>query len=141
MCDERVVLCNKSLMQHICDEARARADPLGTRWALFARNSPHAVGTGSLLRLAYRSTRDAKHPTTFFGVLLAVRRSVCDPSIVVRGIVDGLGVEQVFCIFSPLIERIDVLKPAATRSCKKLYALREKPAHIFRLQKQAMPNL
>lgn len=137
VCSEKVEFKNMGVLQYLQTEARREVDPKGERWALFRRDSPHRIGTGSLVRLVYRASRSAPSATSFTGVLLAIRRSTGDPTIIVRGIVDDVGVEQVFCIFSPLLEKIDVLKAAPTKTSKKLYGLREKPADILRLQRIA----
>lgn len=128
------------IMEHLRFEARQRGDPKGERWRLFARNSPSLISTGSLVRLTYRASRNSPSPVTFIGVLLAVRRSPGNPTILVRGLIDEVGVEQVFCIFSPLLEHIEVLKSPAKRSGRKLYCLRDKPAEILELQKAVRPG-
>lgn len=128
------------IMEYLRLEARQRVDPQGERWRLFARNSSSLISTGSLVRLTYRASRSSPSPVTFIGVLLAIRRSPGNPTILVRGLIDEVGVEQVFCIFSPLLERIEVLQPPAKPSGRKLYYLRDKPAAILELQKAARPG-
>ena len=125
------------ILHHLHFEGRRTVDPKGERWALFAKHQPSRIATGSLLRLTYRPSRSTLMATSFTGVLLGVRRSSGDPTIIVRGVIDGVGVEQIFCVFSPLLEKIDVLKAAPGKSTRKLYRLREHPAEILKLQKAA----
>ena len=74
------------------------------------------------MRLTYRPNKPSP-PVSFIGVLLAIRRNPGDPTIVVRGVVDDITIDQVFCIFSPLLESIEVLKAIEKRSERKLYSL------------------
>ena len=137
VCKETVQVSNMGILQHLHRETRKTVDPKGERWALFDGNVPGHIPTGSLLRLTYRASRSTPAPVSFIGVLLAVRRSSGDPTILVRGIIDDIGVEQVFCLFSPLLEKIEVLQRAQLDSYKKLYSLRERPSDILRMQKTA----
>lgn len=49
----------------------------------------------------------------------------------IRKIVEGIGVERIFPIFSPSIEKIQIIKRAKTRRAK-LYYVREKAAKQIR---------
>lgn len=51
----------------------------------------------------------------------------------VRRMVDGIGVERIFPIYSPLIDKIEVLKTSVARR-SKLYHIREKAAKEIRRQ-------
>lgn len=121
-------------MGHLCRESRHTVDPIGHRWSLFDRRSPQLISTGSLIKLTHRVNMD-RTAVSLVGVLLAIRRSPANPTILVRGVVDDVAVEQIFCIFSPLLEKIEVLKAAERRCARKLYSLREKPEAILELQR------
>lgn len=123
------------VLQFLQLEARKAVDPRNERWSMFSRANPERVGTGSLLRLTYRISRTASTASTFTGALLAVRRGPGDPTILVRGIIDDVGIEQIFCLFSPLLEQVEVLRPSPSKTFKKLYSLREQPFEILRLKK------
>jgi large subunit ribosomal protein L19 len=125
---------NMGILQYLQIESRKSVDPNGERWALLDAKSPTRAGTGSLLRLTYRISRSSPAPVVFNGVLLAIRRSPGNPTIIVRGIIDNVGVEQVFSVFSPLLEKIEILKAALRTNSKKQYALRESPSKILKLQ-------
>ena len=62
----------------------------------------------------------------FEGIVIARKHGVgISATITVRKIAAGVGVERVFPIHSPTIEKIEVLKHAKTRRAK-LYYIREK---------------
>lgn len=98
------------------------------RWSLFDKKSPEKVGVGSVLKVTLLTSKtEAAKPSTFVGVLVAVRRNEADPTMILRTVVDGVGVEQLFPIFSPLITSIEVVKKAVKQKSNKAYWLREKP--------------
>jgi large subunit ribosomal protein L19 len=90
---------------------------------LFARNGPQRLLPGSIV-----SVTSAHAPTQFTGVLIALRRRGPDTSIVLRNVVQRLGVEMQFFVCSPHVQRIDVLRrggPGGKRQRgAKLYYLR-----------------
>ncbi len=83
-----------------------------------------------MIRVHYKSSITANKATAFAGVLLAIHRHPSEPTILVRSSVDGVGIEQKFCVMSPLIEKIEVIKPASLLLKHKLYMLRDQPALI-----------
>ncbi|KAK2466517.1 hypothetical protein APHAL10511_002159 [Amanita phalloides] len=66
-------------------------------------------------------------PTTFTGVLLAIRRRGPDTSILVRNIIQRTGVEMQFFVASPHVRDIKLLKkpPKGRMRRAKLYYLRD----------------
>jgi large subunit ribosomal protein L19 len=70
----------------------------------------------------------------FEGLVLAVKHGV-EPgaTFTVRKVIDGVGVERIFPLFSPAIDKIEVLKRARVRRAK-LYYVREKAAKEIRRQ-------
>lgn len=68
----------------------------------------------------------------FEGLLLA-RKHGAEPgaTFTLRRVIDGVGVERIFPLFSPTIERIEVLKRAKVRRAK-LYHIRRKAAKEIR---------
>lgn len=126
---EKVEIKGTNLIGFLRQEQRKSLDK-DQRWSLFSKTSHTSIHAGSMLRLTYRMSVSAKNPTTFTGVLLAIHRHPSEPTILLRTLVDGVGVEQKFCVFSPLIEKIEVVKPATLLKTRKLYSLREKPTLI-----------
>lgn len=100
------------------------------RWDLFDKASPNRIYAGSMIRVLAKPNVTAARPVAFTGVLLAIHRHPSEPTILVRTAVDGIGVEQKFCVMSPLIEKIEVIKPATLLQKHKLYMLRDQPALI-----------
>lgn len=70
----------------------------------------------------------------FEGLVLAVKHGT-EPgaTFTVRKVASGVGVEKIFPLYSPLVEKIEVLKRGAARRAK-LYHIREKVAREVRRQ-------
>ena len=77
----------------------------------------------------------------FEGIVLA-RKHGNEPgaTITVRKVISGVGVERIFPIHSPVIERIEILKRSKTRRAK-LYYLRSAKGKKSRLKRQEFSQL
>lgn len=65
----------------------------------------------------------------FEGMVIAIKGEGVNKSFMVRRIGAGnIGVERIFPLASPLIEKVEVAKPGAVRR-SKLYYLRKKTSH------------
>lgn len=126
MTEGTIDISGTNLIGYLRNEQRQRLNK-DSRWSLFAKNSPTRIHAGSMLKVFYRTSMTARSPAQFAGVLLAIHRHPSEPTILVRAMVDGVGVEQKFCVLSPLIERIEVVRPATLLTKHKLYLLRDKP--------------
>ncbi len=72
----------------------------------------------------------------FEGLVLAKKHGKgLTATITVRKIISGIGVEKIFPIHSPLIEKIDIIKRGKVRRAK-LYYLREAKGKKARLKKR-----
>lgn len=120
VCLEKVTIKNMGIMEYLRIETRRLIDPKGNRWALFDTNSPTRLHTSSLLRLSYRPTRTTPLQT-ITGCLVAIRRNPGDPTFIVRSVVDGITVDQTFCLFSPLLESIEVLATGMQKPTQKKF--------------------
>lgn len=98
------------------------------RWSLFDKNSTERVSAGSVLKVTFfQSKSEMTRPSTFTGVLIAVRRHTSQPTFSLRTVIDTIGVEQLFPVFSPLVSKIEIVKRAIKVKSNKAYWLRDKP--------------
>lgn len=68
----------------------------------------------------------------FEGLVLARKHgTTAGATITVRKVSNGVGVERIFPLYSPLIEKIEIIKRSETRR-SKLYFIREKAAKEIR---------
>ena len=75
---------------------------------------------------------DKERVNVFEGLVIARKHGVgIRAMITVRKVVDGIGVERIFPIHSPAVEKIEVLKSSKVRRAK-LYYIREKAAREIR---------
>ena len=96
--------------------------------ALFDKKSEKCVTAGSVLKVTYYQNKsETTHPSTFTGVLIAVRRHPSESNFSLRTVIDSVGVEQLFHVFSPLITKIEVVKRAIKVKSCKAYWLRDNP--------------
>ncbi len=70
----------------------------------------------------------------FEGLVLSVKHGTeAGASFTVRTVLDGVGVERIFPLYSPLIDTIEIVRRARVRRAK-LYHIREKAAKEIRKQ-------
>src|SRR3989344_4012223 len=76
--------------------------------------------------------KDKTRLQAFEGIVIAVKHGT-EPgaTFTVRAVYDGIGVERVFPLFSPAIEKIEILSHLKTRRAK-LYYIRGKAAKEIR---------
>ena len=77
------------------------------------------------------SGKDGKDKTRlqdFEGLVLAVKHGAeAGSTFTVRKTIDGVGVERIFPLYSPLIDEVEIIRRARVRRAK-LYHIREKAA-------------
>lgn len=79
---------------------------------------------GDTVNVALRVVEGEKERIqNFKGIVLSVRGGGLNKSFVIRKVSNGIGVERVFMIYSPMIQSIEVLKKGHVRR-SKLYYLR-----------------
>ena len=80
--------------------------------------------------------KDQEKIQTFEGLVIARKHGKdISSTIMVRKIISGIGVEKIFPIHSPLIEKIEILKRGKARRAK-LYYLRKAKGKKDRLKKR-----
>ncbi len=97
---------------------------------------PH-LRPGDKLRVHYRIREGEKVRTQVFeGVLIAKRGGGVRTTITVRKVSFGVGVERIFPLHSPLIEKIEVVSRSKVRRAKLYYLrnLRGKAARLKELR-------
>ena len=67
------------------------------------------------------------------GIVIAQRRAGLHSTITVRRIFQGVGIERIFSIHSPVLQNIEVIKRAKVRRAK-LYYLRDRVGKATRLK-------
>lgn len=100
------------IMAYAAHQLRAQWDPRTSLTRLFARRSPAAIPVGSVLSVETWLSPAKSSSTTFSGVLMAVRRRGTSTSFVLRNLVQKLGVEVRFNLYSPLLKEVTVLAKA-----------------------------
>ncbi|WP_028490655.1 50S ribosomal protein L19 [Thermus islandicus] len=80
---------------------------------------------GDTVRVAYRVKEGNRtRIQNFEGIVIKVRRNGYNSSFTVRKVSYGVGVERIFPLNSPLIERIEIVQRGRARRAK-LYFIRE----------------
>lgn len=88
---------------------------------------------GDTVRVTVRITEKGKTRLQGFEGLVLARKHGTEPgaTFTVRKVASGVGVERVFPLYSPAIEKIEVMKRTKARRAK-LYYVREKAARDVR---------
>lgn len=97
--------------------------------ALSARINDHEFRIGDTVRVHQRIQEDKKTRTQAFqGTVIAIRGEGANKSFTVRRLGSaGVGIERIFPLASPIIEKVEVASKGFVRR-SKLYYLREKSA-------------
>jgi large subunit ribosomal protein L19 len=94
---------------------------------------------GDTVRVHQKIEDKGKTRIQIFEGLVLARKHGSEPgaTFTVRKVVDGIGVEKVFPLFSPLIDKIEIVRRSTVRRAK-LYYIREKVAREIRRQMRRM---
>lgn len=98
-----------------------------------------ALRSGDTIRVWQKiKERDKTRLQAFEGLVLARKHgSEAGATFTVRKVMDGVGVEKIFPLYSPIIDKIEVLRRSKVRRAK-LYFVREKAAKEIRRQMRRM---
>ena len=92
---------------------------------LTSKKGVPAFRPGDTLKVTVRITEGSKSRLQAFeGICIARKNNSVNSNFTVRKISHGEGVERVFPLFSPLVEKIEVVRKGDVRRAK-LYYLRE----------------
>ena len=78
---------------------------------------------------------DKERTQVFQGVVIRVRHSKAGSSFTVRRVTYGVGVERTFPLYSPRVEKVEVVRRGKTRRAK-LYYLRGLSAKAARIKEK-----
>jgi large subunit ribosomal protein L19 len=94
---------------------------------------------GDTVRVHQKIEDKGKTRIQIFEGLVLARKHGSEPgaTFTVRKVVDGIGVEKIFPLFSPLIDKIEIVRRSTVRK-SKLYYIREKVAREIRRQMRRM---
>ena len=97
------------------------------------------IRTGDTVRVwVIIKEKDKTRLQAFEGVVLAVKHgSEAGGTFTVRRTTGGFGVEKIFPLYSPMIDKIEIIKRAKVRRAK-LYHIREKAAKDIRREMRNM---
>ena len=87
------------------------------------------IKPGNTVRVWQKIKEGNKTRLQAFEGLVIAHKHGSEPgaTFIVRKVIEGIGVERIFPLFSPNIEKVDLIKKAKTRRAK-LYYVREKAA-------------
>jgi len=90
---------------------------------------------GDTVRVMQKIEEKGKYRLQAFEGLVLARKHGTEPgaTFTVRRVASGVGVEKVFPLYSPMIDRVEILKRSRVRRAK-LYYIREKVAREARRQ-------
>ena len=78
---------------------------------------------------------EREHIRLFQGVVIKVRQGGVNANFTVRRIAHGVGVERTFSLYSPLVEKVEVVRHGKVRRAK-LYYLRGLSAKAARIKEK-----
>lgn len=98
------------------------------------------IQTGDTIRIHRKITEEGKERVQVFEGLVIAKKGgqSSSPMITVRKSSFGVGVELILPLYSPTIEKIDLIKRAKTRR-SKLYFVRNKPDRELRRKLRDIP--
>ena len=94
------------------------------------------LAPGDTVKVSTRVVEGDKERTQVFqGVVIKVRNSGAGSSFTVRRVTYGVGVERTFPLYSPRVEKVEIVRRGKTRRAK-LYYLRGRSAKASRIKEK-----
>ena len=98
-----------------------------------------ALAPGDTVKVSTKVVEGDKERTQLFqGVVIKVRRGGAGANFTVRRIAYGVGVERTFALYSPYVEKVEIVRYGKVRRAK-LYYLRGRSGRAARI-KEAKPR-
>lgn len=95
---------------------------------------------GDTVRVSVKVIEGDKERTQAFeGVVIKRRNAGTSTNFTVRRIASGVGVERTFLVYSPRVEKVDVVRQGKVRRAK-LYYLRGRTGKAARIKERARRN-
>ncbi|MFC1908473.1 50S ribosomal protein L19, partial [Chloroflexota bacterium] len=101
-----------------------------------AKSNPNIpeLAPGDSVNVSTRIVESGKERIQIFkGVVIRLRRGGNGASFTVRHVAQGIGVERTFPFYSPLVEKVEVVRHGKVRRAK-LYYLRERSGKSARIK-------
>ena len=97
-----------------------------------------ALAPGDTVKVSAKIVEAEKERTQLFqGVVIKVRHGGVGSSFTVRRVTHGVGVERTFPLYSPLVEKVEVVRHGKVRRAK-LYYLRGLSARASRIKEKRL---
>ena len=97
-----------------------------------------AFASGDTVKVSSKVVEGDKERTQVFqGVVIRVRHSAAGSNFTVRRVTYGIGVERTFPLYSPRVEKVEVVRRGKTRRAK-LYYLRGLSAKAARIKERRL---
>ena len=94
------------------------------------------LAPGDTVKVSAKIVEGEKERTQIFqGVVIKVRHGGVGSSFTVRRVAYGVGVERTFPLYSPRVEKVEVIRRGKTRRAK-LYYLRGRSAKASRIKEK-----
>jgi large subunit ribosomal protein L19 len=92
--------------------------------------------TGDTVRVHVRIKEgDKERIQVFEGVVLRIKRAAANTSVTVRKVSYGVGVERIFPLYSPVVEKVELKQRGMVRR-SRLYYLRGRTGKAARIQEK-----
>lgn len=96
--------------------------------------------TGDTVRVSAKVVEGERERTQVFeGVVIRRRNAGTSTSFTVRRIAHGVGVERTFLVYSPRVEKVDVVRRGKVRR-SRLYYLRGRTGKAARIKERVLPR-
>src|ERR1700674_4436779 len=97
-------------------------------------------GPGDTVRVSAKVVEGERERTQVFeGTVIRYRNAASSTSFTVRRMAHGVGVERTFLVYSPRLEKVDVVRRGKVRRAN-LYYLRKLTGKAARIKEKARPR-